>query len=559
MPLINRPEIIRHESLISYLRRLGIANYYEEPAWYLAFLSTPIKDPINLIRRKEHYETLASLIGTDEETIYSMTFHSFKDFYPNDFGHIPQQNEVTISRPLWSKSRDSEHYRGYITGKICPLCWAQHKALLTPWHLVDVTACPVHHILLVDICPYCNQPLHFSPTYEDCNQCQTPISEFPLTQIRDDLLSMTLNLWTWQAIDAKEIPEPNNITIQLTNGSKLYFHRRFMLHIIRWIADFLIRFEKDRFIRRNPILEPYTTNYRINFRKTPNVIIHSLYLVCCEFLLEWPSSFQLLLNKNLANWLLDPHINNTNTRDIPSDLLDEVDRDEWQWLQETLIAHLDELSLHFKKVHPWKETYEALLAPPTARKLLSSIKVSLYAARMNCDKDEVVTFCERTLGISVQAFNIKLKHRTIDTRSCLNCDESSIIRSIWYRHFTRNLPSASIKDALLHQMTTIHTSLPDDESECNKLLEAILHPFGISCPRCGSREHRSCGISGGHKRYRCLSCNRTYNIFSGTLPGTIKGPPSKRLRILKSFLTCLNLPLCGNVHKPKPTEIQSHE
>ena len=59
-----------------------------------------------------------------------------------------------------------------------------------------------------------------------------------------------------------------------------------------------------------------------------------------------------------------------------------------------------------------------------------------------------------------------------------------------------------------------------DEQESMAWVEQHFHPKGLQCPKCGAspreaREFRK------HKRgfvdYRCLSCQRTYNLYTGTL------------------------------------------
>src|SRR5262245_52721445 len=66
-------------------------------------------------------------------------------------------------------------------------------------------------------------------------------------------------------------------------------------------------------------------------------------------------------------------------------------------------------------------------------------------------------------------------------------------------------------------MTDAHID-PADDNACYRLLVDLLHPEGISCPRCGARE--GLGIHRRHRApvlgYQCASCRRVFNAWTGT-------------------------------------------
>lgn len=76
-----------------------------------------------------------------------------------------------------------------------------------------------------------------------------------------------------------------------------------------------------------------------------------------------------------------------------------------------------------------------------------------------------------------------------------------------------------------------------DEQACyDKLLQA-LHPEGLGCPRCGSRDRLA------HRRhrdpvldYRCKACGRVFNAFTGTLLQGTPKRPSQVLLILRGIV-----------------------
>ncbi len=66
-----------------------------------------------------------------------------------------------------------------------------------------------------------------------------------------------------------------------------------------------------------------------------------------------------------------------------------------------------------------------------------------------------------------------------------------------------------------------------DEDACYAKLLAWLHPDGLACPRCGARD--GLGVHRRHRDpvldYRCTSCKRVFNAFTGTLlQGTQRRP-----------------------------------
>ena len=66
-----------------------------------------------------------------------------------------------------------------------------------------------------------------------------------------------------------------------------------------------------------------------------------------------------------------------------------------------------------------------------------------------------------------------------------------------------------------------------DEGACYRRLVELLHPDGLSCPRCGRRPYR--GVHSRHREpvldYQCGECGRVFNAWTGTvLQGTHRRP-----------------------------------
>ena len=76
-----------------------------------------------------------------------------------------------------------------------------------------------------------------------------------------------------------------------------------------------------------------------------------------------------------------------------------------------------------------------------------------------------------------------------------------------------------------------------DEDACYAKLLAWLHPDGLACPRCGSRDglhvhrrHRAPALD-----YRCSSCRRVFNAYTGTGLHATKRRPVELVLIVRGF------------------------
>jgi transposase-like protein len=76
-----------------------------------------------------------------------------------------------------------------------------------------------------------------------------------------------------------------------------------------------------------------------------------------------------------------------------------------------------------------------------------------------------------------------------------------------------------------------------DEDACYAKLLAWLHPDGLACPRCGSRDdlrvhrrHRAPVLD-----YRCSSCRRVFNAYTGTCLHATKRRPVELVLVVRGF------------------------
>ena len=76
-----------------------------------------------------------------------------------------------------------------------------------------------------------------------------------------------------------------------------------------------------------------------------------------------------------------------------------------------------------------------------------------------------------------------------------------------------------------------------DQGACDDKLVSWLHPDGLACPRCGTRD----GLVVHHRHrnpiidYRCAGCRRVFNAFTETLLQGTKRRPVELVLILRGF------------------------
>jgi transposase-like protein len=78
-----------------------------------------------------------------------------------------------------------------------------------------------------------------------------------------------------------------------------------------------------------------------------------------------------------------------------------------------------------------------------------------------------------------------------------------------------------------------------DQAACYRRLHVLLHPDGLTCPRCGAgRDGYSVHRRRDHSPvvdYRCKGCKRVFNLYTGTPWQGTHRSPAEILLILRGF------------------------
>jgi transposase-like protein len=105
-------------------------------------------------------------------------------------------------------------------------------------------------------------------------------------------------------------------------------------------------------------------------------------------------------------------------------------------------------------------------------------------------------------------------------------------------------PNVDVLRAVLHRFGSLGAATVDfplnhlmDEDACYTWLVNLLHPDGLSCPRCGEPDRL--GVHRRHRApvldYQCGHCRRVFNAWTGTALQGMQRGPSQIVLILRGI------------------------
>jgi TniQ len=144
LTLVIRTKPKPDESYLGFLLRLSELNEYDNPRWILS--------EANLSRNTFKLKSsvldgnlggLSRLSGVSLDCLRNLVPYSASD----------NSNGTTLKKPARGHVLRSDRPR------LCPPCLDQSNHYRKQWDLPAVTSCPIHHLMLIELCPGCQKPI----------------------------------------------------------------------------------------------------------------------------------------------------------------------------------------------------------------------------------------------------------------------------------------------------------------------------------------------------------------------------------------------------------------
>ncbi|HEY9769455.1 MAG TPA: TniQ family protein [Coleofasciculaceae cyanobacterium] len=160
--LLRRPKPYEDEDLAGYILRLSQVNRYSSPQWIYNLASIPqyAANGNFCDRTTSDFSKLAQLLSVEESTLWKMAFREYKS------NKVARVKFFGRSLPTYNLSK--------LTAKVCPCCLAEKSYCRKIWNLIPLTVCPIHHCLLLDVCPACDRTIRWDRnSVNECKYCQS--------------------------------------------------------------------------------------------------------------------------------------------------------------------------------------------------------------------------------------------------------------------------------------------------------------------------------------------------------------------------------------------------
>ncbi len=293
--LIRRTNSVKNETLESLLSRLGKINYYDEKNWYNDLIKLPRETHLNFLYQEEYFSKLAEITTIDPVTLKSLTINRFIPLFysPEEIMLLPSEVRNQTYAPRWDEKGRSLYLNG--PQKVCLQCLSSNGCFLLPWLLRPITTCPVHHTLLVDICPECGQLLKV--VNNKCNYCNSSLS-FPFTNTGFvwDEISQTYTdvMWTILGCTSEKPTLDERHQLFAFNYLQPYQLFKYLLGVSTVLLEYyplIVQLEN---------LELYkweSVKRRKNLRELRAKEVHRIQLSTFQLLLNWPNNWYATLER----------------------------------------------------------------------------------------------------------------------------------------------------------------------------------------------------------------------------------------------------------------------
>jgi hypothetical protein len=280
--LLNRPAPLDDESLDSYLYRVGKQNYYNNILrWTYAAQILPRETRLNFILDQNHLNRIAQFTGISKDRIQKMTVHHYS----------PKMSKLDY----WDESGRNLFISKATTERMCPLCYAQKNATLLPWLFRPVTACPVHHILLENVCAECGEKLTGKKA---CGSCKKPVAEMKFKRIDQNPIEAKYVALIWKILkDETEYFSgiDHNYPFSVINAPDFF-------SLLLMLGKLLLEYDIDNPRFSFPLYEVLNGKSTKRVLRGLNVFeYHQVMSAVFELLLEWPVNWHITLGRILES------------------------------------------------------------------------------------------------------------------------------------------------------------------------------------------------------------------------------------------------------------------
>lgn len=170
MNFLIRPEPYVCESTLGYLHRFSSENGFMDLGDFGNALSTIIDaDDLRCLSLTD----LGVITGLSTALLYE---------------RLPIVYDPEIKTHSYGTSICGEFAFNFLNPRICPACLQREAVCHFTWDLSLVTACEIHAVELVDICPNCSSPLGWDrPELETCT-CGMRLADWPTGTVCPDVI-----------------------------------------------------------------------------------------------------------------------------------------------------------------------------------------------------------------------------------------------------------------------------------------------------------------------------------------------------------------------------------
>lgn len=159
MRLLRTPQPYSDESLMGYIIRLTEANGYDSPNLIIKNAgwqwSSPRQGWRNLTAPTKDFDKFYELIGKVKEKN-----PLFEEEQASSFNYMLLYNHLLPKEMV-----------DFMNAKICSVCLQENSYHRRIWDFILITACPIHQIMLVDICPRCGDKISWKRNSINFCQC----------------------------------------------------------------------------------------------------------------------------------------------------------------------------------------------------------------------------------------------------------------------------------------------------------------------------------------------------------------------------------------------------